>query len=95
MKTKQVVAGRVCPKCGKKENQKFNGHNQSGTQKCLCGDCGCSYTLNPKEHKLSDEKVLQIHKLLLAGISGRKVGQLLGIGKNTAYAVIKKNPPVA
>ncbi|MDR0975587.1 MAG: hypothetical protein LBM01_01345 [Christensenellaceae bacterium] len=91
MPKQKIILGRTCPKCGHDDGQKYNGHSVAGTQKCLCKLCGASYSINPKSRELSAETVESILKHLFAGMSGRKIGQLLGIGKNTAYAVLKKN----
>ena len=87
---------KVCPRCGEKEGQMLDGKNQSGTQKMLCRLCRKSYTLNPKSRAYSDDVRAQAVKLILAGVSGRRVGQLLGFSKANAYnwcKDIKKTEP--
>ena len=87
---------KTCPRCNSTERQMLDGKNQSGTQKCLCGLCKKSYTLNPKSRAYSDDVRTQALKLLMAGMSGRRVGQLLGFSKANAYnwcKDIKKTQP--
>jgi small GTP-binding protein len=42
---------KVCPKCGKTENQIKAGFNRSGTQRYKCKECGRTYTLNSNDRK--------------------------------------------
>ena len=90
MKKKSVDAKRRCPKCGQVENQINKGHNRSGTQRCMCMDCGITYTLEPKSHAYSDEVRQQAIKTYYSGVSGRGVGALFGMGKENVVRWIKK-----
>jgi transposase-like protein len=76
---------RICPRCLSKERQMSNGKNKSGTQKVICGVCRETYTEKPKSRAYPKEVREQAVKLLLAGMSSRRVGQLLGFNKANAY----------
>jgi transposase-like protein len=76
---------KMCPRCDASEGQMLDGKNKSGTQKILCRFCKKSYTLNPKSKAYNDDVRKEALKLLLAGISGRRVGQLLGFSKANVY----------
>ena len=45
---KVTIEDLDCPKCGKVENQVKMGYNRSGTQRCMCKECGTRYTIAPK-----------------------------------------------
>jgi transposase-like protein len=90
MKTTSVIEGRVCPKCGKAINQKNFGVNRSGTQRCMCKECGCTYTLAPKKRAYPEELRKLAIKEYYAGISGRGVGKIHGMSGNNVYNWIKK-----
>jgi len=83
-------AERQCPKCASEENQVNFGHNRSGTQRCKCQKCGATYTLQPKTRSHSEETQQQAMKIYYAGVSGRGVGKVMGLGKNTVLNWIKK-----
>ena len=86
----------ICPKCGETSRQMMCGKNRSGTQSCLCGVCKKRYTINPKTRAYPEEIRQQALKLLIAGMSSRRVGQLLGFNKANAYnwcKDIKKTRP--
>ena len=76
---------KICPKCGASEKQMLDGKNQSGTQKCLCGKCKKSYTLNPKTRVYSKDVREQAIKMHFAGASGRAVGKVMGFSKANVY----------
>jgi len=67
-----------------------NGLNRSGTQTMLCRFCKKSYTLNPKRHAYSKETREQAVKMFYSGMSGRGVGNVLGMSKANVYNWIKK-----
>ena len=76
---------KICKRCGVGVRQMDKGKNRSGTQKCLCGKCKKSYTINPKLRAYPDVVRVQAKKLLASGMSSRRVGQLLGFNKANAY----------
>ena len=91
MKKAKENAGRRCPQCGKAEKQVNAGRNRSGTQRCYCNDCGKYYTFEPKRNAYDEETRKQALKIYYSGVSGRKVGLLLGMSKANVYNWIKKN----
>jgi len=90
MKKTTIQEGRICPKCGSTENQKNDGLNRSGTQRCLCKNCGRSYTLNPKTRKYTEEVRQTALKIYYSGVSGRGVGKAMGFSKANVLNWIKK-----
>jgi len=76
---------RICPRCQAAQKQMSNGKHKSGSQKVICGVCKKTYTENAKTRAYPKEVREQALKLLLAGMSGRRVGQLLGFSKANAY----------
>ena len=74
-----------CPKCNDKHKQVWNGKNKSGSQSFLCKQCGRRYTPKPNFNGYPEDIRKQSTKLILAGMSGRRVGQLLGFSKANAY----------
>ena len=90
MKKNDTESEKECPICHKRENQVKMGHNRSGTQRCICKECGISYTINPKKHEYGEEikqKAIAMHK---EGLSGREIGRILGINKANVYNWLKK-----
>ena len=81
---------RQCPKCGQVENQINKGLNRSGTQRCMCKDCGIRYTPEAKKREYSEEKRAEALKIYYSGVSGRGVGKILGMSKANVYNWIKK-----
>jgi transposase-like protein len=75
----------ICPKCGEQSRQMLCGKNRSGTQSYLCGICKKRYTPNPKTRAYSHEVREMALRLLLSGMSARRVGQILGFNKANAY----------
>lgn len=49
------------------------------------------YTMNPKKHEYSDETKAQAINMHLSGISGRGIGQAMGMSKANVYNWIKKD----
>lgn len=74
-----------------KEGQKFAGYNRSGTQRCECKNCGKKYTLNPKCNAYPEEVRKNAIKIYYSGVSGRGVGNILGMSKSNVVRWIKKN----
>ena len=91
MRKETIDENKKCPECGRIEGQVKNGHNRSGTQKCFCKYCKKSYTLEPKKHAYSEEIRQQAIKTYYSGVSGRGVGNLMGMNKANVYNWIKKN----
>jgi transposase-like protein len=81
---------RRCPKCGKTTNQIKKGLNTSGTQRCMCKECGVKYTLNPKRREYPEETQKLALRMYYSGVSGRGVGKALGMSKANVYNWIKK-----
>ena len=90
MRRSKIEAGKQCPKCGKVENQVKMGYNRSGTQRCMCKECGTRYTIAPKTREYSEETRELAIKMYYSGVSGRGVGKVLGMSKANVYNWIKK-----
>jgi len=90
MKKPKIDENRRCPKCNKAENQINKGRNRSGTQRCMCKECGVAYTLNPKKHAYTEEERKMAQKIYYSGVSGRGVGRVMGMSKSNVYNWIKK-----
>lgn len=90
MRKLTIEGNKKCPKCGRTDGQKKNGHNRSGTQACYCKHCKKSYTLEPKNQAYSEETRKLALKIYYAGASGRGVGKILGMSKANVYNWIKK-----
>lgn len=81
---------KTCPVCGNSEQQVRKGYNRSGTQRCLCKACGATYTLDPKKRAYPEETRELAIKMYYSGVSGRGVGNILGMNKANVYNWIKK-----
>ena len=79
-----------CPRCKKERHQNKHGKNKSGSKRYLCKHCNKAYTVNPKERKYSEDKIKEAMKLYMEGNSGRAVGRIMGISKNTCLYWIKR-----
>ena len=90
MRKTKVEAGKICPKCGKEENQKKIGYNASGTQRCMCKECGTRYTINPKSREYPQEVREQAIRMYYAGASCRTVGKIMHMNKSNVMYWIKK-----
>jgi transposase-like protein len=82
---KEKKEERVCPQCGKREKQWKQGVNMSGTERYKCQNCKKTYTPNPRPHAYDEETKKTALRMLVSGMSGRKIGLLLGMCKNNAY----------
>jgi transposase-like protein len=82
---------KCCPKCGSATGQLKKGYNRSGTQRCLCKECGATYTIDPKKRAYPEETRKLAMKMYYSGVSGRGVGKVLGMNKSNVYNWIKKN----
>ena len=85
-----------CPKCGDVERQVWNGKNPSGSQKFKCMKCERVHTPNPNQNGYPEDVRKQAKKLVVAGVSGRRIGQMLGFSKANAYnwcKDVKKTKP--
>jgi len=91
MKKQTIDESRRCPLCGKIEDQIRKGYNRSGTQRCMCKECGVSYTIDPKKRAYPEETRTLALKMYYSGASGRGVGKVLGMSKANVYNWIKKN----
>ena len=79
-----------CERCKNEKEQIKAGKTKAGSQKYKCKVCGKVYTPKPKERNYSEEIKRQAIKLYMEGNSGRAVGRILGISKNTCLYWIKK-----
>ena len=77
-------------KCKDEKNQIKSGKTKYGSQKYKCKICGKVYMPNPKERNHSEETKKMAIKLYMEGNSGRAVGRILGISKNTCLRWIRK-----
>ena len=91
MKKITIDENRKCPNCGQSANQINKGLNRSGTQRCMCKDCKIYYTPKAKRRAYSEEIRTQALKIFYSGVSGRGVGNVLGMSKANVYNWIKKN----
>ena len=76
--------------CKEEKGQIKAGKAKAGSQMYRCKICGRRYTPKPKERMYSEEVKNQAIKLYMEGNSGRAVGRILGISKNTCLYWIKK-----
>ena len=90
MKKQTIDENRKCPLCGRIENQIKKGYNRSGTQRCMCKECGVVYTMDPKKREYPEETKKLAIKMFYSGVSGRGVGKVLGMNKANVYNWIKK-----
>ena len=90
MKNIEELPHKKCPVCGAETKQMKMGFNRSGTQRCICKECGVTYTLEPKKREYPEEIRRQAIKLYYSGVSGRGVGKLLSMSKANVYNWIKK-----
>ena len=90
MKKQTIDESRRCPKCGRIETQIKKGRNRSGTQRCMCLECGIYYTVDPKKKDYPEETRQLAMKIFYSGVSGRGVGKVLGFSKDNVYNWIKK-----
>ena len=79
-----------CPRCGKEKHQNKHGKNKLESKRYLCKHCNKAYTVNLKERKYSEDKIKEAIKLYMEGNSGRAVGRIMGISKNTCLYWIKR-----
>jgi len=90
MKKITEVPHKKCPYCGSESNQIKKGYNLSGTQRCKCNECNRIYTLDPKKREYPEETKQLAIKMFYSGVSGRGVGNILGMSKANVYNWIKK-----
>lgn len=91
MRKQTIDETKRCPTCGRIENQIKKGRNRSGTQRCLCKECGVIYTMDAKKREYPEETKKLALKMYYSGVSGRGVGKVLGMSKANVYNWIKKN----
>ena len=70
------------------------GYNASGSQRCKCKERSICCTINPKQHKYSDETRRSAIKMYDGGISGRRAGKILKMNKSNAANWIKKSAEI-
>ena len=80
----------TCPVCGCRGNQSKKGFNRSGTQRCICKECGATHTLDPKQKEYPEEVKQAAIKAYYSGATGRGVGRLFNMSKANVYNWIKK-----
>lgn len=79
-----------CKNCKREDNQIKAGKTRAGSQMYKCKHCKKRYTPKPKERCYSEEIKKQAIKLYMEGNSGRAVGRILKISKNTCLYWIRK-----
>ena len=84
-KEREKERGLKCPRCGETQAQWKLGINKSGTQRYKCQSCKKSYTPDARLHEYDKETKDMAMRMLVSGMSGRKIGLLLGMCKNNAY----------
>jgi transposase-like protein len=72
-----------CPKCGSDKPQYAHGKTSKDNPRYRCSECKRTYIL--MEPKYSEEFKRNAIKVYLEGNSGRAVGRILGISKNTIW----------
>ena len=77
-------------KCGQEEGQIKNGRTKAGNQRYRCKHCGKTYTPVKKERMYPEELKDRAIELYMEGNSGRTVGRLLKISKDTVMKTLKK-----
>ena len=77
-----------CPKCGSEAPQYSHGTNKKGEPRYRCQECKSVYAFS--EPKYTEEFKKSAIKVYLEGNSGRAVGRIMGIGKNTLWAWLKE-----
>lgn len=92
MRKAKIEEGKICPKCGKTENQLKTGYNRSGTQRCKCKECGAYYTINPKKREYPEEIRKLAIKMYFGGISARGIGKIFHMSQSNVMNWIKKEP---
>ena len=90
MRKPTIDENKRCPVCDRTDGQVKNGRNRSGTQSCLCKHCKKTYTLEPKKRAYSEDVRQQAIKTYYSGVSGRGVGNLMGMNKANVYNWLKK-----
>ena len=85
-----IIKSMRCERCKNEKEQIKAGKTKAGSQKYKCKVCGKVYTPKPKERNYSEEIKRQAIKLYMEGNSGRAVGRILGISKNTCLYWIRK-----
>jgi transposase-like protein len=91
MRTASLSPEMKCQVCGIQGKQLKKGHNRSGTQRCICKECGATYTINPKRREYPEEIKEAAIKAYYSGATGRGVGRLFNMSKANVYKWIKKN----
>ena len=82
-----ILTNRRCPKCGSIDGQMNAGFNKSGSQRCICRKCKCTYTLNPKYSNEFRQEAIRLYK---SGKSARKVEKILKVSKGSVLNWVRK-----
>ena len=80
---------RKCPKCGANTRQRKHGTTKKGTPRYRCVECKAVYHFD--EPKYSDEFKKLAISVYLEGNSGRAVGRIFKIGKNTIWGWLREH----
>lgn len=80
-----------CPHCQSNHQQIKAGHNQSGSQRYVCKNCGKTYTPSPKLRGYSSNVRQQAIQLYHEGHSFRAVSRQLGIGTQSVINWVREN----
>ena len=76
-----------CVKCGSNCKQQLYGKDRNGKQRYRCYDCRKVYIADVQ---YTPEFKLQAIKVYFEGNSGRAVGRIVGISKNTIWRWLKE-----
>jgi transposase-like protein len=79
-----------CPYCQSSILVK-RGHNRSGSQRCLCRDCGHTFTPQANRRGYPDEMHQRAVQLYLEGTNLRRIGRLLGVDHMTVAAWVRQH----
>ncbi|MPY68226.1 IS1 family transposase [Deinococcus sp. SDU3-2] len=71
----------VCPQCGAVHIVK-NGHAHTGKQRSLCRECGFQFTLHPVWHRVSEETIALVDRLLTERIPHRGICRVTGVSRS-------------
>jgi len=76
-----------CEKCGSESKQQLYGKDMSGKQRYRCCECRKVYIIDVQ---YTPEFKQQAMRLYFEGNSGRAVGRIMGISKNTIWLWLKE-----
>ena len=74
-----------CPNCNDETKQNKKGFTRARSQRYICRECGVTYTPNPKKREYTEKERQNAIRIYYSGVSGRGVGNLLGMSKANVY----------